>query len=90
LGKRSKAGKQALILENGQYKTVRGPRPDDVLQTVYENGEVLVFNTLDEVRARADAHLQEEARGVELAPKREPKNPGGSKRDSRESLAGQA
>jgi nicotinamide phosphoribosyltransferase len=53
-GKRSKAGRLALIREGGTFKTVQGPHPDDVLETVYKNGSVLVTYTLDEVRERAN------------------------------------
>jgi len=52
-GKRSKKGHQALIRGVGMdhaYETVRGPAPNDLLATVYENGVVLRHYTLDEVR----------------------------------------
>jgi nicotinamide phosphoribosyltransferase len=52
-GKRSKKGHLALVHENGQYTTVRGPRNDDVTVLVYDNGKVLKTYTLDEVRANA-------------------------------------
>lgn len=53
-GKRSKKGRLALILENGEYKTVRGPHPNDLLVPVFENGKVLKTYTLDEVRANSN------------------------------------
>ena len=54
-GKRSKKGHQALIRKDldGQFQTVRGPRNDDCLIPVFENGKVLKTYTLDEVRANA-------------------------------------
>jgi nicotinamide phosphoribosyltransferase len=52
--KRSKTGHLALVLEGGAYATARGPRKDDLLVPVYEDGRVLRTYTLDEVRAAAD------------------------------------
>jgi nicotinamide phosphoribosyltransferase len=52
-GKRSKKGHLALTLEGGSYATTRGPREDDLLVPVYEDGQVLRTYTLDEVRAAA-------------------------------------
>ncbi len=52
-GKRSKKGHQALVPGEGGLVTVRGPRPDDRLVPVFENGRVLKSLTLDEVRANA-------------------------------------
>ncbi|MGD0674922.1 MAG: nicotinate phosphoribosyltransferase [Polyangiaceae bacterium] len=52
-GKRSKKGHQALVRENGEHVTLRGPRNDDILVPVYENGRVLRTYTLDEVRANS-------------------------------------
>jgi nicotinamide phosphoribosyltransferase len=56
-GKKSKAGHQALIAEgigNGYgFKTVRGPRQDDLLQTVYENGALVKTYTMDDLRANS-------------------------------------
>lgn len=52
-GKRSKKGHQALVTESGVFTTVRGPRNDDRLVPVYEDGKVLKVYTLDEVRANA-------------------------------------
>ncbi len=53
LGKRSKPGHQALVHEGGAYATVRGPRKDDLLVPVFEDGAVLRRHTLEEVRERA-------------------------------------
>jgi nicotinamide phosphoribosyltransferase len=53
MGKRSKQGRLALVRENGDYKTVRRPRNDDLLTPVYEEGRVLHRYTLDEVRQSA-------------------------------------
>jgi nicotinamide phosphoribosyltransferase len=52
-GKRSKKGHLALVTEGGTHSTVRGPRKDDLLRTVYEDGVVTRTYTLDEVRAEA-------------------------------------
>jgi len=56
-GKRSKRGFLDLILENGEYKTIEldddQPLPNSELVTIYENGELLVTQTLDEIRERA-------------------------------------
>lgn len=61
IGKRSKAGHQALITEGyGDgfgFKTVRGPRKDDHLQTVYENGGLVRTYTLDDLRANSKQGL---------------------------------
>src|SRR5581483_4611275 len=56
-GKKSKAGRLALVETPGGYATV--PRPDgqapsgDVLAPVFENGKLLVEYTMEQVRARA-------------------------------------
>lgn len=53
-GKKSKAGRLKLILADGSYKTVRQSEPgDDVLETVFENGEIFSNNNLPEMLARA-------------------------------------
>lgn len=60
-GKASKKGRLDLICTNGVYETTsgsvyahgRGLVPS-AMQTVFENGEILVETTLDEVRARAN------------------------------------
>jgi len=56
-GKRSKRGFLDLIKENGEYKTIEKdtcePLPNSELITVFENGEMLVEYTLDEIRKRA-------------------------------------
>lgn len=52
--KPSKAGRLALVGEDGAYRTVReGSEEDDVLQTVFEDGEVLVRHKFSEIRERA-------------------------------------
>jgi nicotinamide phosphoribosyltransferase len=51
--KRSKRGHLALVTENGGFTTVRGPRNDDNLVPVFEDGRVLRTYTLDEVRRAA-------------------------------------
>jgi nicotinamide phosphoribosyltransferase len=57
-GKRSKKGHLALVREGGVHSTVRGPRKDDLLVTVYEGGRVCRTYTLDEVRVEAARGLQ--------------------------------
>jgi nicotinamide phosphoribosyltransferase len=52
-GKRSKAGRLALVREGGKLATVAAPRKDDLLAPVFEDGRVLRTFTLDEVRANA-------------------------------------
>jgi nicotinamide phosphoribosyltransferase len=56
-GKGSKAGRLALVKVGGAYATARGPREDDLLVPVFEDGRVLRTYSLDEVRARADEAL---------------------------------
>lgn len=54
--KKSLLGRQAVVMEEGAYKTIRedelGER-ENLLSTVFLNGEVIKKWTLDEVRARA-------------------------------------
>ncbi len=52
-GKRSKAGRLALIKENDQHKTVKGPHKEDLLQTVFENGQMFNKTTMKQIRERA-------------------------------------
>ena len=56
--KTSKAGVLDLIRSGGQYRTVvlpsPGRHPDSVLETIYENGELLHRSSLDDVRQRAE------------------------------------
>ena len=53
-GKKSKAGRLKLVLDNGIYKTIRVEENNlpDELVTVFENGELLVDQTFSEVRDR--------------------------------------
>ncbi len=56
-GKRSKDGVLDLVMENGryvtkQYQTFETEFPGSVLRVVFRNGELLVEDTLDEVRGR--------------------------------------
>ena len=53
----SKSGNLDLIISDGRYQTVQGPRADSALVTVFENGEIRQRWTFDEVRARAEAVL---------------------------------
>ncbi len=53
-GKRSKRGRLSLVKRNGTYETVPGDnQTGDLLETVFENGEILKETTLAEVRERA-------------------------------------
>lgn len=57
-GKRSKDGVLDLVLEDGrmetkQYTTFDTDFPGSLMRTVYRNGELLVDDTLDDVRGRA-------------------------------------
>lgn len=56
-GKASKSGNLDLIVSEGRYQTVQGPRADSALVTVFENGEIRRRWTFDEIRARAEAVL---------------------------------
>lgn len=52
-GKVSKRGRLSLVEEGGKLTTVEGEVPHSLLETVYENGQLLREQTLDDVRARA-------------------------------------
>ena len=57
-GKKSKAGRLDLIIDNGEYKTVKligGAISDSksVMRVVYENGKLIVDDNLDTIRTRA-------------------------------------
>ena len=58
-GKTSKRGRLQLIKDEvGNYQTVpERPWNRNELVTIYENGELLVDETLDTIRARANQHL---------------------------------
>lgn len=57
-GKRSKKGRLSLVHRNGEYQTISGSdAPDDLLHTVFENGEIKKLYTFDEVRANAEMAL---------------------------------
>jgi nicotinamide phosphoribosyltransferase len=59
-GKKSKAGHQALLRGAGNglgFHTVRGPRKDDCLEVVYENGTLVKTYTMDDLRARSNDGL---------------------------------
>jgi nicotinamide phosphoribosyltransferase len=59
--KKSKRGRLALVKRDGDYVTIRESElrdlSENVLQTVYINGKILVTTTLAEVRERAAAGL---------------------------------
>ncbi len=57
-GKASKAGEQALVIENGEFKTVRKDElngRENVLREVYRNGELLVEDDFATIRERSNA-----------------------------------
>jgi nicotinamide phosphoribosyltransferase len=56
-GKRSKAGRLSLVQREGKLVTVEGEQPDDLLEPVFENGEILRRFTLEEVRRNAAREL---------------------------------
>lgn len=54
--KTSKAGRLKLVMKEGSYQTVREethPELPDVMQTVFENGELLIETDFESIRARA-------------------------------------
>lgn len=59
-GKNSKKGRLDLILKDGKYETVKIENAETIaletsaMQTVFENGELLVDDNLDEIRKRAN------------------------------------
>lgn len=57
-GKASKAGRVTAIRdENGVISSGFVGDPRDIMQTVYKNGEILVDDTIDNIRARANSYL---------------------------------
>lgn len=55
-GKKSKRGRQAVVLEDGVYKTVREDElkgRTNALRPVWSNGQLLVRETLEDLRSRA-------------------------------------
>jgi nicotinamide phosphoribosyltransferase len=54
-GKKSFSGPMSLIYRDGDYHTLRGAnQPGDLLETVYENGQLKRDMTLDKIRAIAN------------------------------------
>jgi nicotinamide phosphoribosyltransferase len=54
MGKVSKAGRFSLIEKNGELVTVSGENhPNDHLETVFENGKLIRFQNIDDIRALA-------------------------------------
>jgi nicotinamide phosphoribosyltransferase len=50
--KKSKAGRLKLLYDNGQFRTVTEGKPGkDILETVFENGELKKSYTFEEIRA---------------------------------------
>jgi len=61
-GKGSKAGRQAVVEKNGTYTAARLDElgeQEDLLKTVFRDGEILRTVTFDEVKARAHKALLE-------------------------------
>jgi nicotinamide phosphoribosyltransferase len=56
-GKRSKAGRLALVRREGKFSTMEAPAQDDLLKLVFENGELVTRTTLAEVRRNAERAL---------------------------------
>ena len=60
-GKNSKRGRLDLVLRDGKYETVKIENAETIaiensqLQTVFENGELLIDDNLEEIRKRADS-----------------------------------
>lgn len=54
-GKRSKAGRLTLIMQDGQYKTIRleDGQNEELLSTVFENGILFVDDKFSNIRERA-------------------------------------
>jgi nicotinamide phosphoribosyltransferase len=62
LTKASKRGRLKLIEEAGTYITVMEDSPmPDVLETVFENGDIVKTTTLDEIRERAKIEVRQPA-----------------------------
>jgi nicotinamide phosphoribosyltransferase len=63
-GKNSKRGRLDLILSGGKYESIKLERAEQisdegsVLRVVYENGEMLIDENLDEIRKRAATGFQ--------------------------------
>ena len=51
-GKRSQAGRLALVKDGFELKTVPGPHKDDILQDVFLNGKILQIPNFYEIRDR--------------------------------------
>lgn len=58
MGKRSKAGRLSLVSRNGAIVTETGPVPHDLLEPVFENGELLREQTFTEIRELAGRAFQ--------------------------------
>lgn len=56
--KASKRGRLDLTMNNGKFETVIGPAKNSVLQTVFENGEVLINENFYRIRERAQFNFQ--------------------------------
>ncbi|MEN7341437.1 MAG: nicotinate phosphoribosyltransferase [Pseudomonadota bacterium] len=59
-GKRSKRGRLALVASKGAFMTVReadAPAGGNLLRPVFRDGELLIDDTFDDIRARLQAHV---------------------------------
>lgn len=56
-GKKSYKGFVSVIKEDGQYKTVEGGHPQDLLQTVFKDGQLVKDFTWQEVKALYNSEL---------------------------------
>lgn len=57
-GKTSKKGRLSLVEKNGKLETAKGSdKPNDLLVTVYENGEILRTYNFSEIRERAQVKI---------------------------------
>jgi nicotinamide phosphoribosyltransferase len=56
-GKKSYQGFVSVIKEDGQYKTVEGGHPQDLLQTVFKDGQLVKDFTWQEVKDRYNSEL---------------------------------
>ena len=56
-GKKSYKGFVSVIKEDGQYKTVEGEHPEDLLQTVFKDGQLVKDFTWQEVKDLYNSEL---------------------------------
>lgn len=56
-GKKSYKGFVSVIKEDGQYKTVEGGHPEDLLQTVFKDGQLVKDFTWQEIKSLYNSEL---------------------------------